>query len=163
MSTIEKTLVLLKPDAVKRAVLGEILTRFERAGLKPVGMRMVWCDKEHAMKHYTDDITKRRGEFVRNKLLVSLTSAPVVAICFEGIEAVEVVRKIAGTTEPKTALPGTIRGDYGHMSYGHADAVEVAIPNIVHASGSQEEAVSEVALWFKPEELHSYKNVHDTY
>ncbi len=158
---IERTLVLVKPDGVQRSLVGEVITRFERAGLKIVGMKMVWCSKDHAMKHYTEDITIRRGEHVRNKLISFLTEGPVVALCFEGIDAVDVVRKIVGSTEPKTAPPGTIRGDYAHMSYIHADNSSRALPNLIHASGNKDEAKSEVELWFKNEELHSYKTVHD--
>ncbi len=158
---LERTLVLIKPDAVYRCVSGEMISRFERAGLKIVGLKMVWCDREHAMKHYTDDIAKRRGEFVRNKLLELITRGPVIALCLEGIEAVEVIRKLVGNTEPRTALPGTIRGDYAHMTYEHADAVNKAIPNLIHASGNKEEAKTEIALWFTSKELHSYKTVHD--
>ena len=158
---IERTLVLIKPDGVQRSIAGEIISRFERAGLKIIGIKMTWCDKDHAMKHYTEDITIRRGEFVRNRLLKFLTEGPVVALCLEGINAVEVVRKIVGGTEPRTAAPGTIRGDYVHMSYEYADAKEKAIPNLIHASGNKDEAKSEIELWFSNKELHSYKNVHD--
>ena len=159
---IERTLVLVKPDGVERSLVGEVIARFEKACLKIVGLKMVWCDKEHALKHYTEDITVRRGEHVRNKLISFLTSGPVVAICLEGIDVVEVVRKIVGSTEPKTAPPGTIRGDYAHMSYEHADAVNKAIPNLIHASGNREEAKTEISLWFSEKELHSYKNLHDS-
>ena len=158
---IERTLVLIKPDGVQRALVGDIVSRFEKAGLKIVGMKMVWCDREHAMKHYTEDITIRRGEFVRNKLLNFLTQGPVVAMCYEGIGVVEVVRKIVGGTEPRTAAPGTIRGDYSHMSYDYADSKNKAIPNLIHASGNREEAKTEIELWFKPEEIHSYKISHE--
>mgnify|MGYP001569165779 CR=1 FL=1 len=159
----ERTLILLKPDAVQRTISGEIISRFEKAGLKIIGMKMVWCDKAHAMKHYTEDITIRRGEKVRANLLETITSGPVIAMCIEGIEAIEVVRKMVGSTEPKGAAPGTIRGDYAHMSYAHADKVSRSLPNLIHASSSKEDANSEVALWFKPEELHSYKTVHDIF
>src|SRR3989338_1067598 len=123
---IERTLVLVKPDGVKRHLVGEIISRFERSGLKITGMKMIWCDKEHAMKHYTEDVTIRRGEHVRNKLLKFLITGPVVALCLEGISAVEIVRKIVGGTEPRTAAPGTIRGDYSHISYDYADAQDKA-------------------------------------
>ena len=160
---IERTLVLIKPDGVERGLIGECLMRFERAGFKIVGMRMVWTNKEHAMKHYTEDITIRRGEHVRNKLLVFLVQGPVVAIVLEGVNAVEVVRKIVGDTQPRTAAPGTIRGDYAHMSYDYSDAVNKSIPNLIHASGNKEDAKNEVELWFSEKELHSYKNVHDVH
>ncbi len=158
---IERTLVLLKTDAVSRSLIGTIITRFENAGLKIVGMKMVWCDKDRALMHYTEDITKRLGEYVRNKLIKSLTSGPVVAVCFEGIEAVEVVRKIVGSTEPKTAAPGTIRGDFAHMSYVRADKKDVALPNLIHASSNKEEANSEISIWFSDSELHSYRIAHE--
>ncbi|MBS3151785.1 nucleoside-diphosphate kinase [Candidatus Woesearchaeota archaeon] len=158
---IERTLILVKPDGVQRHLVGEVISRFEKAGLKIVGMKMVWCDKEHAMKHYTEDITVRRGEHVRNKLLRFLVMGPVVALCLEGIEAVDVVRKIVGDTQPKTAAPGTIRGDYAHISYAYADAHDKAIPNLIHASGNKDEAKAEIALWFKDSELYNYKLPHE--
>src|SRR3989338_3251132 len=157
---IERTLVLIKPDGVQRSLIGEITSRFENAGLKIVGLKMTWVDKEHAMKHYTEDITVRRGEFVRNKLLKFLTEGPVVAFCLEGIEAVEVVRKIVGGTEPRTAAPGTIRGDYSHISYVYADAMDKAIANLINASGNKDDAKAEIALWFTEKEIYSYKLPH---
>lgn len=158
---IERTLVLLKPDAVQRCIMGELITRFEKAGLKAIGMKMVWANEEFAKGHYTEDITKRRGEFVRNKLIQFLQEGPVLAMCLEGVNAIEVVRKLVGGTEPKAAQPGTIRGDYAHHSYDWADSHEIAIKNLVHASSDKKDAESEIKLWFKPEELHSYKTVHD--
>lgn len=160
---IERTLILVKPDGVKRCLIGNIVTRFENAGLKIVGMKMVWCDKDHALKHYTEDITIRRGQFVRDKLVTFLTEGPVAAICLEGIDSVEVVRKIVGSTEPKAATPGTIRGDFAHMSYARSDDLKKALPNLIHASGNKEEAKSEISLWFNDSELHSYSTVHDAY
>ncbi|MBU0635450.1 nucleoside-diphosphate kinase [Candidatus Micrarchaeota archaeon] len=160
---IQRTLVLLKPDAIQRSLIGRILQRFEDAGLKVVGMKMNWIDKEFAKKHYTEDITKRRGEQVRKALIEYIVTGPVLAICLEGIDAIEFVRKMVGTTEPKTAQPGTIRGDFTHQSYGYADAKKIAIKNLVHASGSEQEAKEEIALWFSKEELHSYKTVHEAH
>lgn len=92
-----------------------------------------------------------------------IVDGTVVAIVLEGIHAIEVVRKIVGVTEPKAALPGTIRGDFCHVSYDYADKKELAIRNIIHASGSKEDAEYEISLWFKNNELHSYKNVHDVH
>ncbi len=163
MSTIERTLVLLKPDAVQRGVMGEIISRFERAGLKVVGMKMQWVDKEFAKQHYTEDIAIRRGEKVRELLLNFIVQGPVIAIVLEGVNAIENTRKMVGSTEPKAALPGTIRGDYSHMSYGHADAKGIAIANLIHASADAKDAAHEVPLWFSPKELHSYKTVHDVH
>lgn len=159
----EQTLVLLKLDAIQRGLIGEVISRFEKAGLKITGIKMHLSNEEHAKKHYTEDITKRRGEFVRNKLIRFLTEGPVIAMVLEGINAVEVVRKIVGGTEPRTALPGTIRGDYAHHSYDHADAKEIAIRNLVHASSSKKEAEDEINIWFKKEEIFNYKTVHEVH
>ena len=158
---IERTLVLIKPDGVERALIGECICRFEKRGLKVVGMKMVWTDKDHAMKHYTDDIAKRRGESVREKLLEFITSGPVVAMAIEGVNAIENIRKLVGATEPKSASPGTIRGDYTHVSYSYADDKEIAVKNLIHASSDKRDADHELSLWFNDNELHSYKMVHD--
>src|SRR3989344_6428336 len=134
---MERTLVLLKPDAVKRGLMGKILSRFEDAGLKVVGAKMVWVDTNLGKKHY-DEIGKvgqRHGDIVLQSLLRFMTSGPVVAFCLEGVNVVENVRKMCGSTEPKAAAPGTIRGDYSHISYTQADQLGKAIENVVHASG----------------------------
>ncbi len=154
---MERTLVLLKPDAVDRGLVGEIIHRFERAGLKIAGMKMMQSEREHAEKHYTEDLAKRRGENVRKMMIEMLTSGPIVAVCLEGVEAVELVRKMVGATEPKAAAPGTIRGDYAHVSFKHADEKKIGILNLVHASASVEEAGQELEVWFTPEELHEHK------
>jgi len=154
---MERTLILLKPDALERGIMGEIITRFERVGAKVVGLKMLVSEKDAAGRHYTDDLAKRRGEHVRNLMIEMLTSGPIVAMTLEGIEIVEVARKMVGTTEPKSALPGTIRGDYAHISFKHADAHGVGIFNLIHASGSVEEAKAEINVWFKPEELIEHK------
>jgi len=157
---IERTLVLLKPDAVSRGLMGKILTRFEDAGFKVVGGKMVWMDKEFGKKHYFD-VAERRGEKVLNVLLEFMTTGPVMAMCIEGINAVENIRKMVGGTEPKSAPPGTVRGDFAHISFAHADKEEKAIKNLIHASGNVDEAKQEIALWFKEEELHTYRTVHE--
>ncbi|MFC1686733.1 nucleoside-diphosphate kinase [Nanoarchaeota archaeon] len=157
---IERTLILLKPDAVQRGLMGKIITRFEDAGFKVVGSKMVWIDEDFGKKHYSD-IAERRGEKVLKVLLKFMTQGPIMSLCLEGINAVENVRKMVGGTEPKSALPGTIRGDFAHVSFAYADEEDKAIANLIHASGSVEEAKTEVDLWFKPEELHSYKTVHE--
>jgi len=159
---IERTLVLLKPDAVKRGLMGRVISRFEDAGLKVVGSKMVQINEEFGKKHYYD-IAQRRGEKVLQVLLKFMTTGPVMALCLEGVNAVEVVRKLVGGTEPKSALPGTIRGDFAHMSYADADGQNKAIENMIHASGNAEEAKQEIALWFKSEELHSYKTAHEAH
>lgn len=154
---MEQSLVLLKPDAVDRGLVGEILTRFERAGLKIAALKMVQAQQEEAMKHYTEDLAQRRGEHVRKMMIDMITSAPIVAIVIEGVEAVELVRKMVGATEPKSALPGTIRGDYSHVSFKHADSKGIGINNLIHASASVEEAAQEIAVWFRPEEILQHK------
>ncbi|GAC1413619.1 MAG: nucleoside-diphosphate kinase [Candidatus Doudnabacteria bacterium] len=153
---MERTLILLKPDAVDRGLVGEILQRFERVGLKIAGIKMVQPTEEVARKHYAD-LGVRKGEAVLNLVVSMLVSGPVVAVCLEGVEAVELVRKMVGSTEPKSATPGTIRGDYSHVSYKHADAKNIGIYNLVHASGSVEEAPVEVKLWFQDNELSDHK------
>jgi len=154
---MERTLVLLKPDAVDRGLVGEILQRFERVGLKIAGLKMVLAQKQHAEKHYTEDLAKRRGEHVRKMMIEMITSGPIVAVCIEGVEAVELVRKMVGATEPKSAAPGTIRGDYSHVSFKHADEKKIGINNLVHASASVEEAETEIEVWFESSELLDHK------
>jgi nucleoside-diphosphate kinase len=159
----ERTLVLIKPEGVQRTIVGRILTRFEDAGFKIIGMKMIWADKEMAKKHYTEDISKRRGEHVREKLLRHVTEGPVIAIVLEGLHAIEIIRKIVGGTEPKTAPPGTIRGDFANMSYAYADESDLSVRNIIHASGNADDAKHEIALWFKDKELYNYKTIHDIF
>jgi nucleoside-diphosphate kinase len=160
---LERTLVLLKPDTLERGLVGEILQRFERVGLKLVGMKMLQPQRAHAEKHYTEDLAVRRGEAVRNLMIDMLMSGPVVAVCLEGIEAVELVRKMIGGTEPKSAAPGTIRGDYAHVSFKHADSKNVGIYNLIHASGSVEEAGQEIKVWFSEEELVQHEPAYVKY
>ena len=158
---IQRTLVLIKPDGVQRALIGECIRRFENAGLKLVGMKMKHIDEDFAKKHYTEDIAVRRGESVRERLMKYITAGPVVAMVIEGIESVEIIRKLVGGTEPKTALPGTIRGDFSHHSFVHTDNKNRAAANIIHASGNAEEAEQEINLWFTNEELHTYARADD--
>jgi len=162
---IERTLVLLKPDAVQRGLMGRILSRFEDAGLKVVGAKMVQIDEAFAKKHYDDigEVGKRRGEKVLSNMTKVLSSAPVLALCLEGIQAVENVRKMVGTTEPKSAAPGTIRGDFSHHSFASTDTAGKGVENVVHASGSVDDAKKEIVLWFKPNELYNYKTVHEVH
>lgn len=160
---IEQTLVLIKPDGVQRGLIGEIIKRFEQRGLKIVGMKLTNVEEDLAKKHYTDDIPKRRGEHVRKKLLEFITSGPVIAIVVEGVDAIENVRKITGETESKKALPGTIRGDFSHMSFAHADEKGISVKNLVHASSSKEEAIQELSLWFSIDEIHDYQRSEENY
>lgn len=165
MSNVQKTLVLFKPDTVQRGLVGEILTRFERVGLKIVATKMIAPDKAHYYAHYENigKMVTRRGEQAFNVTLDMMTQGPVVAMVFEGVEAVALVRKLVGPTEPKSAQPGTIRGDYSHMSFGYADDVAKGIPNLIHASGDEDEAAQEIAHWFKEEELFDYEAVHEKF
>ena len=153
----ERTLVLIKPDGVERGLIGTLLTRFENVGLKIVGMKMVWIDKEFSKKHYAAHVEK---PFYKG-LETFIVSGPIVAMVLEGIDAVDVVRKMVGATEPKASAPGTIRGDFAHHSYGYADKKGIAIKNLIHASGSKDDAKAEVPLWFSVKELHSYQVVHE--
>ncbi len=158
---IQQTLIIIKPDGVERALTGKILARFEETGLKIVGLKMDHVSKEIAMKHYTEDLAKRRGEHIRTIMIDYISAGPVVAAVLEGVNAIEVVRKITGDTEPRTALPGTIRGDYTHMSYAYADQKKGPVKNVIHASSDANDAQREIALWFGKDELFKYKSVHD--
>lgn len=160
---IECTFVMIKPDGVKRALVGDVISRFEKAGLKLVAMKMLLVDETFAKEHYTEDITIRRGERVRRDLVTFVTEGPVVAMVWEGISAIDVVRKLVGATEPKAAMPGTIRGDYAHVSFSYADKKQIAVKNIIHASSDATDAEREIKLWFKEHELHTYQNVHDAH
>lgn len=154
---LERTLILLKPDALDRGVVGEILTRFERVGVKIVGMKMLLSEKDTAMRHYREELVQRRGEAIRQLMIDMLTAGPIVAMVLEGVEMVELARKMVGETEPKKALPGTIRGDYSHVSYKYSDSKKIGVFNLIHASASPKEAELEINVWFKPEELVNHK------
>lgn len=185
-SIVERTLVLVKPDGVKRALVGEIISRFEKRGLKIIGLKMVWIDEGMVRKHYPttrkewvggigDKTLKAYADYgtdpkehlgtmdpyeigllVCKWLVDYLTSGPVVAIILEGPHAITAVRKIAGYTYPDTAIPGTIRGDFSIDSPDLANMTKRSGMNLVHASGNKEEAEFEIALWFKKEEIHKY-------
>lgn len=187
---IQRSLVLLKPDAVKRGIVGEVLHRFERAGLKMVAVRMIHADEELAKKHYPnsdewkaivgqrtiDDCEKygidlmsnmgttdpiQVGEMVKQWNVDFLMSGPVLAIVFEGVNAVERIRSLVGHTVPAKAEPGTIRGDFSLDSAIAANRRKRTIFNLIHASGSAEEAEQEIKLWFRENEIVSYRRVHE--
>lgn len=160
---IERTLVVIKPDGVQRGFVGQIISRFENAGMKIVGMKMRWVDEAHAKKHYTEDLAQRRGQMVRDIMVDFLRSGPVVAFVIEGVDAIENVRKIVGSTEPKAASPGTIRGDYSHIAFRHADAEKKAVGNLIHASSDKADAEREVLVWFNEDELFDYHTVHEAF
>ena len=187
---VERTLVILKPDGLQRGIAGDVLTRFERIGLKLIGAKLMRPTAELADMHYprdrkafiegmgnktlenyqktgkdavkdfgTDDPHKI-GLEIQTWLVEYLTSDPVLALVLEGPHAVELVRKICGSTLPSLAQPGTIRGDYSFDSSALANEAKRPIRNLVHASGDPVEAEFEVGLWFTADELFSYDNVH---
>ncbi len=162
---MERTLVILKPDAVKRGLIGEILMRFEKAGLKVVGAKMLKPDYDEFYHHYEtiSKMVSRRGQEAFDVTLEMMQEGPVLAFVLEGLGAVSLVRKMVGDTEPQKALPGTIRGDYAHMSFTHANAEGIGVPNIIHASGDPEEAKQEVSHWFSQNELFDYQTTHEVY
>jgi len=142
---LERTFIAIKPDGVQRGLVGDIVKRFETKGFTLVGMKFMSVSKELAAKHY--DVHKERPFF--SGLVEFITSAPVVAMVWEGDGVVTAARKIIGATNPLTADLGTIRGDYG-VSIGR---------NLIHGSDAIETAQTEIALWFTPEELVSWKPV----
>jgi len=154
---IEQTLILLKPDAVQRGLIGRIVSRFEDAGLKLIGMKMIHIDENFSKKHYWLHLNKAFYKSLEDFII----SGPIIAMVLEGLHAVELVRKMVGGTEPRTAAPGTIRGDFSHHSHAYTDKKGISIKNLIHASGNLEEAKQEVALWFKPNELFKYETVHE--
>lgn len=162
---MERTLILLKPDAVKRGIVGEIISRFERAGLKIVGTKMLQPDYDEFYHHYENigKMVSRRGQEAFEVTLAMMQEGPVIAYVLEGIQAVKLVRKMVGDTEPEKAQPGTIRGDYAHMGFEHSNKEQIGVPNIVHASGDSSEAAEEIAHWFSESELFDYETVHEVY
>lgn len=152
---VERTLVLLKPDAVERGLAGRVLARFEDALLKVVAAKMVWMDEDLTRRHYFD-LEERYGPAVYNAMAEFMQSGPVIALVLEGVEAVACTRKLVGSTYPDQAAPGTIRGDFAHMSRLYANDRRIAVANLVHASGSLEEAAREIEVWFAKDEIHDY-------
>lgn len=144
---MERTFVMIKPDGVQRCLVGEIISRLERKGLKIVAMKMMKIDRDLAKKHYQE----HRGKKFFESLVSYVTSGPVVAMVVEGKNAIKVVRTLVGLTNPIDASPGTVRGDFG-MEVGR---------NIIHASDSQESAEREISLFFKPDEILEYKRIDE--
>lgn len=187
---MEKSLVIIKPDAMERGLVGEIISRIEKTGLKLVGAKMMQADRELADKHYPKD----REEFIvgmANKTLENykeqgidpvkqlgtddpkeiglmiqgwlsdfLVSSPIFAMVWEGPDAIAVIRKLSGFTLPSKADPGTIRGDYSFDSSAYANSGNRSIRNLVHASGNREEAEFEIDLWFEKNELFELDSIH---
>lgn len=157
--TMEETLVLVKPDGVQRGLVGEVIKRFEQRGFKIAGLKMVWVGRDFAKRHYAEHVSKGFYKMLEDFII----SAPVVVMVVRGANAVEGVRKVVGSTEPKAAIPGTIRGDFAHVSYEYADLKGISIKNIVHASGNREDAKKEVSLWFSVDELYNYEIAHESH
>jgi len=156
---IQQTLILVKPDGVARGLTGNVIKRIEQRGLKIVGLKLVKINPDFSKKHYAAHVDKGFYQGVED----FMTSGPVVAMVIEGVEAIENVRKIAGATEGKAALPGTIRGDYSHTSYSHADEKGIAVKDVIHATGDAEDAEKEIALWFSVDELHTYSRTDEAH
>ncbi len=149
---LERTFVALKPDAVQRGITGQIIHRLERSGMRLAAIKMLTADDELLKKHYSEHVDK---DFYKG-LKEFMQEGPVIAMVWEGVNAVENVRKLVGETAPKEAMPGTIRGDFAHMSFKHADAKGKAVKNLIHASGELNEAMEEIALWFDEKEIEDY-------
>lgn len=186
----EKTLVMVKPDGVKRGLTGEIIRRIEQRGLKIIAMKMFWATPDDLNKHYppSEDYFKNLGgktlstyekhnidpkqEFgtddasvigksVQQWLVDFMTSGPIVKMVVQGLHAVEMVRKLVGHTMPAQSEMGTIRGDFSVDSATLANMQKRAVHNLVHASGTIEEAEQEIELWFTKEEIHEYKRAEE--
>lgn len=186
----QRTLALVKPDGVKRGLIGEVIGRIERRGLKIIALKMVQVDRSHLERHFpsdeawlgrlgdkglktfveynldpkehlgTDD-RMEIGKKVKESLFGYMTSGPIVAMVIEGLHSIDMVRKLAGHTLPVFAEMGTIRGDFSVDSPAIANVEQRAIHNIMHASETPEEAANEIDLWFKKEELHDYKRAEE--
>jgi len=152
----ERTLVLIKPDGVERQLIGEIISRIERKGLNIAALEFRQVSEELASRHYAE----HEGKPFFGSLLEFITSGPVVVAIVEGPRAVAAVRQLAGGTDPvEQATPGTIRGDFAHMSRAYANERGIAVANLVHASGNAEEAAHEIDVWFAKDEIIDYPSV----
>lgn len=182
----ERTLAIIKPDGIQRSLIGEIIKRYERLGLKLVGMKMLLASEELIEKHYTLDKDWIRiageksiksakdkghmplsenpidvGNLVLKSLKTYLTSGPLIAMVWQGSHAVSIVRKIVGSTEPLSSDVGTIRGDFVIDSYQLSNEDGRAVRNLVHASGSVQEAENEIKHWFSENEIIEYTHINE--
>jgi nucleoside-diphosphate kinase len=184
----ERTLVIIKPDGVQRSLIGEIIRRYERAGLKMIAMKMLTATEDMAVKHYyevggdawLEEVGRKARAAYEKKGLTSpfatnmdngravmmnnakyLSAGPVVAMIWQGNQATALVRKITGGTEPLTSDVGTIRGDFTLDTYSLADTDQRSVRNLIHASGNTEEAEKEIPIWFKEEEILQYKHIQE--
>lgn len=182
----EKTFVIVKPDGIQRSLIGEIISRLEKVGLKLVALKMLVTNEDHVEKHYTldsqwrqltgqkaieayrakglkspsEDPLKVSAEILKN-LRKYITSGPVIVMIWEGAHAVKITRKLVGGTEPLTSDVGTLRGDYVLDSYSLSDGDGRAVRNLIHASGSIEDAEKEIKHWFEPNEIIKYRLVQE--
>ena len=177
---IERTLVIIKPDAIQRGLVGEITHRFEKVGLKIAAMKMLFATKEQLEEHYykedewliekgkgiiknknypEDYDPKKAGKEIVDALVEDMRLSPVIALIMEGHNAINVVRKIAGPTNIEEALPGTIRGDFSHDTYGLANVNDRPIITIIHASGDKADAEKEIKIWFPNNEIFDYEKM----
>jgi len=176
----ERTFVILKPDTVQRSLIGEVIKRFEQTGLKCAAMKMFMADEDRLFKHYnkSDDWFLKKGTGVIEDLkkqglpvdkdameygkdiiranAVYMSSGPVVAMVWEGNQAIAVIKKIVGSTEPATSDVGTIRSDYTVDSYSHSSYENRAVRNLIHCSDEPSEAEREIKLWFPEDEIMNY-------
>lgn len=179
----QRTLVILKPDAVQRSLVGEIIKRIERTGLKFVGFKFIVPTEDALIRHYNKDtvwfeekgqriVADRKkhnlpiekeaveyGKEIIDGIVKFMTSGPVLVFVVEGNESVAVIKKLVGSTEPATSDVGTIRGDYTIDSYAHSSVQNRAVRNLVHCSESPEEAMREIAVWFREDEMIAYRLV----
>jgi len=175
---VERTLVLIKPDAVLRGIVGEIIQRFERVGMKIVALKMIQAQRETLEKHYFKDekwLTEK-GELYKKKLnldkktdpipvgknivdglVIDMQTSPIIAIVLEGHNAVHTIKRLTGPTNIDEAFPGTIRGDYSHDTFELANKSNRPNLTIIHATDNTTEAQKEIDFWFSPDEIHNYK------
>ncbi len=181
----ERTLLIIKPDGVQRNLMGEIIHRIERTGLKLVAMKLIVATKEQAYEHYKKDEEwlQKKGELrvkqrteagkpvekpareygmdIVNGNVTFMTAGPIVPMIWEGNQSVGIIKKLVGTTEPLTSDVGTIRGDLTIDSYDISNGDERSVRNLVHCTDNPAESDREIAIWFKPEEIVNYKHVNE--
>jgi nucleoside-diphosphate kinase len=179
----ERTLVILKPDVMARGLTGEILSRFERLGLKIIAMKMLRADPKVASEHYKKDDEwllrkgkqimqtlniksnedpKKYGQTIVNNLASDLCLYPIIAMILEGHKAVSLVKKHVGPTNPEEAMPGTIRGDYTQDSYLLANQLNRPVITIIHCTDDPKEADKEINMWFKPNEIYDWVRLDES-
>jgi nucleoside-diphosphate kinase len=182
---IQQTLVLIKPDALLRGIVGEIICRFEKVGMKIVALKLIQAERETLEKHYFKDEKwlEEKGKIYKEKLnlpdemdpilagkeivedlIKDMQFSPIIAMVLEGHNAVHTVKRLTGPTNIDEALPGTIRGDFSHDTFGLANKSKRPNITIIHATDKEEEAQKEIDFWFSPDEIHTYskpeENVH---